>query len=124
MADWLDSLARWEVFATLTFRWEASSWSAQRAYEKFMARHCPDVSYFYALEENPSRDGHHVHAIWHGTLGLHRKKAWKSWFTRYGRARIEPVRGKESVQSYCAKYVCKERVWWNVHLNNQLEIGA
>ena len=62
--DWVHGLAPWQVIAHMTFAWEASVWSAQRCYEKFMKRELWGVSYFYALEQNPSRDGYHVHALW------------------------------------------------------------
>jgi len=116
MADWVNYLAPWSVIAHLTFSWECSMDSGRRVFERFMARHLSRVSYFYALEENPSRDGFHVHALWADTGSVFRKAAWSEWFTRYGRARIEPVRRYEDVSGYCAKYVTKERAWWNVRL--------
>jgi hypothetical protein len=116
MAEWVGKLAPWQVISHLTFRWEASLDSGRRCYEKFMRRHLPHVSYFYALEENPGRDGFHVHALWSDAVGVFRKEAWASWFKRYGRARIEPVRNQGDVTDYCAKYVTKERAWWNVKL--------
>jgi len=116
MADWVNYLAPWSVIAHLTFSWECSMDSGRRVYERFMKRHLARVSYFYALEQNPSRDGFHVHALWADTGSVFRKEAWSAWFTRYGRARIEPVKRYEDVSSYCAKYVTKERAWWNVML--------
>jgi len=116
MADWVNSLAPWSIIAHLTFSWECSLDSGRRVFEKFMKRYLPNLSYFYALEENPSRDGFHVHALWADTGSVYRKEAWSAWFTRYGRARIEPVRRYEDVSGYCAKYVTKERAWWDVHL--------
>jgi len=104
MGDWVHSLAPWQVISHMTFAWEASIWSAQRCYEKFMRTEMRGVSYFYALEQNPGRDGYHVHAL---------------WFHRYGRARIEPVNNPDDVADYCAKYVTKEGSWWNVKLLDQ-----
>ena len=43
---------------------EAAIWSAGRCYEKFMCMELRGVSYFYALEANPGRDGYHAHALW------------------------------------------------------------
>lgn len=116
MADWVNYLAPWEVIAHLTFSWECSMDSGRRVFERFMERHLARVSYFYALEENPSRDGFHVHALWADAGSVFRKEVWAAWFERYGRARIEPVRRYEDVASYCAKYVTKERAWWNLKL--------
>jgi hypothetical protein len=36
MGDWVHGLAPWQVISHMTFAWEASIWSAQRCYEKFM----------------------------------------------------------------------------------------
>lgn len=116
MADWVNSLAPWSVISHLTFAWECSLNAAQKAYERYMSRHYSRVSYFYALEQNPSRCGYHVHALWADTGGVYRREAWNKWFKRYGRARIEPVRRYEDVSRYCAKYVTKEGAWWNVSL--------
>jgi len=116
MACWVNSLAKWQVFATHTFAWEASLWSARRVYERFMHQALPTVSYFYAVEQNPSRDGHHIHAIWDSSAAP-RKATHREWLERYGRNRIEPVRGLSAVENYCAKYVCKEGAWWDFHLS-------
>jgi len=114
--SWIQGLANWEVMSTGTFRWHASGESARRIFEKWMARKLPQVSYYYAVERNPSRDGYHVHSLWSDCRGVFRKDAWCDWFGRYGRARIEPVRRVEDVSDYASKYLCKEDGWWNVKL--------
>lgn len=116
MARFVSGLADWRVFATHTFCWEASLWSSRRVYERFMREALAGVSYFYAIEENPSRDGHHVHAMW-DSLDAPRKATHKEWLKRYGRNRIEPVRGYLDVLNYCSKYVVKERAWWDFKLS-------
>lgn len=126
MAGWVSSLAPWQVICHLTWRDRVgddgvargiSVESAARSYEGFMRRSYPHLSYFYAVEPNPSRFGTHVHALWADARGVYRKEAWASWFKRFGRARIEPVRSFEDVSGYCSKYVTKAGgVWWNVKL--------
>jgi hypothetical protein len=116
MVSWVDGLAPWRVIAHHTFAWEASIWSAQKSYERFMAKSCKGLSYFYAVEENPSRDGHHVHALWADCEGVQRSDIWSRWKSLYGRNRIEPVRSLADVAAYCSKYVTKEGAWWNVKL--------
>ena len=79
------------------------------------------MSYFYAVEPNPSREGSHVHALWADARGVYCKEAWAAWFKHHGRARIEVVRNHEDVSSYCAKhlvasYTTKAPIWWNVKL--------
>jgi hypothetical protein len=116
MSQWVNSLASWSVIAHHTFSWEASLWSCRRVYERFMRESLPGLSFFYAIEQNPSRDGHHVHAMW-DSLGAPRKATHREWLKRYGRNRIEPVRNFGDVVSYCAKYVVKEGTWWDFHLD-------
>jgi len=116
MAAWVFSLGPWPVCAHHTFRWESSLDSTRRVYERFMPTALPGVGYFYAIEENPSRDGHHVHALW-DSLDAPRKATHREWLKRYGRNRIEPVRGFNDVVNYCSKYVVKERAWWSVRLS-------
>jgi hypothetical protein len=114
--DTLHSLAPWQVISHLTFAWEASIWSGARCYEKFMRSELRGVSYFYALEQNPGRDGYHVHALWVDCKNMRRTDIWRTWFGRCGRARIEPVNSRDDVADYCAKYVTKENSWCNVKL--------
>ena len=116
MADWVDGLKPWEVLAHMTFVWECSMDSAMKCFEKFMRRELPTCSYFYALEANPSRRGYHVHALFSDTMGVKRQAVWAKWFEKYGRNRIEPIRSKSDVASYCSKYVTKEGAWWNVKI--------
>lgn len=130
MAKWVNYLAPWQVIAHLTWRDHIDKdgvphgigqWSAAKSYEKFMARELPHLSYFYAVEQNPSRDGSHVHALWADAKGVYRKEAWAAWFQHHGRARIEPVRNQRDVSGYCAKhlvasYTTKAPIWWNVKL--------
>jgi hypothetical protein len=119
MGNWVHSLAPWQVIAHLTFQWEASVWSAQRCYEKFMRSELRGVSYFYAIEQNPARDGNHIHALWVECKHVRRSEIWEKWCDRYGRNRIEPVNSRDDVSDYCAKYVTKEGAWWNVKLVGQ-----
>jgi hypothetical protein len=87
-----------------------------RCYLKFMKREMWGVSHFYALEENPGRDGYHVHALWCDCLNKSRRDLWQKWFAQYGRNRIEPVKSRDDVSDYAAKYVTKDGAWWGVKL--------
>jgi hypothetical protein len=116
MVCWVMNLAPWQAFATLTFPWEASEQSAINSYLRFMRKKLGGVNHFFAIEPNPSRDGHHVHAMWAQSGEIRRKDAWQAWFDRYGRARIEPLRNWGQVTAYCAKYCINEGSWWNVVL--------
>ena len=116
MGDWVHSIAPWQVISHMTFEKEVMIWSARRCYEKFMRQELWGVSYFYALEENPSRKGFHIHALWCDCKSRSRRDIWREWFARYGRARIEPINSRDDVSDYCAKYVTKEDWWWDVKL--------
>ncbi len=115
MAEFVDSLGNWSVIAHHTFEWESSVDSARRNYERFMKKNLPNVGYFFAIEQNPGRDGHHIHALWEDD-NAPRKATWKAWKAKYGRNRIEPCRSKADVVSYCSKYVTKGNSWWNFKL--------
>lgn len=149
MAEWVGQLAEWQVIAHLTWKdWldkdgvphGITVGGASRSFERFMRKELPRVSYFYAVEPNPSREGSHVHALWadchdlqtqlKGTKRYVRSMrggdgvtdAWQLWFNRFGRATIEPVRSQRDVTDYCGKhlvaasYTTKQAVWWNVKL--------
>lgn len=128
LLNWLHALGPWDVIAHLTWRDKVcyhrdgteklvgvSEWSAARAVERFM-KDLPGVSYFYSVEKNPSRDGHHVHALWGDCQKVFRTEQWSKWLKLHGRARIEPVRSAADVEGYASKYVMKLPCWWNVSL--------
>lgn len=117
-AVWVESLAPWDHLVTLTFRWEASIWSAKRCFRKFMAREYPRLSYFAAFEPNPGRDGHHVHSVLAGDSNLYRKGMWRALFDRYGRTEVEKVKQKQDCTSYVSKYLTKAMADIEVKLND------
>ena len=121
LAFWVDSLARWELKFDGTFARPKSALKAASCYERFMREVLPGVSYFVAVEANPSSPGHHIHATWAGCGSLRRKVIWKRWFGLYGRNLIEPIRGKRDALDYVCKslsYAAKEPIWWDVKLCN------
>jgi hypothetical protein len=144
LVTWLLSVGPWDVIAHLTWRdrvvpfpgkkpWTnrgrtqvlgVAEFSAARGVDSFM-RDLPGVSYFYSVEKNPSRDGHHVHMLWGDCHGVYRKEQWAKWLKLHGRARIEPVNSDRDVAGYASKYVMKIPCWWNINLrwhrwNNEL----
>jgi hypothetical protein len=132
---WIEDLSApggWEIMTTFTFRWEASADSARRCFTRWIRRELPGVSFFYALEPNPSRDGHHVHSLWcdcghvltkrSGCRDLVRSvegfDVWRHAFERWGRARVELVESKRDSSDYASKYLCKPNAWYDVHLQS------
>lgn len=126
---------KWEDYGTFTFAAPYSQNAAVKAWERFMRTRLPGVRYFYAIEDNPSRQGTHVHALTRGLGIIRRKDVWKEWFELYGRNRITPILSRLipvrttsdgyewrtdlipddgiTVPAYVAKYVVKEGAWWN-----------
>jgi hypothetical protein len=114
--EWIQSMGPWEVMMTGTFRWEASMESGRRCFTKWIRRKLPRVSYYYVLEQNPSRDGFHVHSLWADAQTVYRREMWADWVKRYGRARIEPVRSAKDSADYASKYLTKPNCWWDYFL--------
>ena len=128
LVSWLLSMGPWDVIAHLTWRDRVgrnrdgsvklmgiSEHSAARGVERFM-NDLPGVSYFYSVEKNPSRDGHHAHMLWGDCHTVYRKEQWAKWLKLHGRARIEPVKSDRDVAGYASKYVMKLPCWWNINL--------
>lgn len=139
MAGWVDGLVPWQVFGTLTFKPRAAFQSGKKFYservqqpalrvgtsyvagaeifERMMSRSHPDTDYFYATETNPGLVvGSHIHTLLRRPMGIYRKEFWKQWDEKHGFAEFQPIRSRDDVVSYCAKYVTKERTWWNVKI--------
>jgi len=130
MADWVNMLAPWEVFATGTFRdrvrfkgdflrervFGKSMYGADKAWRKMLSTELNGCSCFYALERNPTRDGYHVHALLADCRETFFKDVWQVWFEKHGRFHSEPVRRYDDVSRYLSKYVLKGPSWWNVKL--------
>jgi len=116
---WIEDLVAptgWEVMSTFTFRWEASVDSARRCFTRWIRKRLPGVSWYYAIEANPSREGCHVHSLWADASAFHRKSLWQEARKKWGYARIEPVRSKRDSSSYASKYLSKTDGWYDVHL--------
>ena len=124
LALWIQSsLGPWTAFFTGTFEGEFSQAAACRAYERFMKKHYPKVTWFYCSEKNPNREGHHVHGlIYLFGAELRRDDMWKRWFDRFGRCKVEPIRSQEDVSDYVTKHLCGYLVkgdgWWNFQIND------
>jgi hypothetical protein len=113
-------LAPWKIFATFTFSRPRGEFEAQRRYQSFMDRVCPQVSHFYAIECNPSSPGHHIHALWANCDDVVRRDVWRQWFHQNGRNRIEPIKEDLGAAFYCAKYLVKGNVLWG----QRIDIGT
>jgi hypothetical protein len=111
--------------------------AAMKVFHRFIKRTNEYIaSGIYFTEPNPSRAGHHLHALlkFHDRKGemeetfetvspdfrVSAKAMWRAWYKRYGRNRVEPIRNKEDVEQYvtkhCAQYASKHvsqgGEWW------------
>tara|TARA_E500000081_G_C5944727_1_gene266611 strand:- start:133 stop:618 length:486 start_codon:yes stop_codon:yes gene_type:complete len=121
IADFMNGLAPWQVFFTGTFAGSFSESQTQRAFEKFMMRKYSEITYFYVIEHNPSREGHHVHALMYSGEPIWRDSLNQHWFTRFGYAKVEKINSVDDVTRYCTKhvanYLTKGGGWWNYKIN-------
>ena len=122
ISDFMNGLAPWQVFFTGTFKGSFSEQQTQRAFEKFMQRMYSEVTYFYVIEHNPSREGHHVHALMYSGEPIWRDSMNSAWFGRFGYAKVEKINSLEDVTRYCTKhvsnYLTKGGGWWNYKIND------
>lgn len=102
--NWLHDMAPWDLFFTGTFEWESSLTATRRAFQNFMKKHLPDVSYFFVSEKNPNRPGYHIHALMADCTGVYRKRIWERWKLKYGMNRLEPIRSRHDVEKYTTKH--------------------
>ena len=122
IAEFMDGLAPWQVFFTGTFKGSFTESQTQRAFEKFMQRNYSEITYFYVIEHNPSREGHHVHAVMYSGEPIWRDSLNQAWFGRFGYAKVEKINSRADVASYCSKhvnnYLTKGGGWWNYKIND------
>ena len=102
--NWLHDMAPWDLIFTGTFEWESSLQATRKAFQKFMSKNCPGVTYFFVSEKNPSRPGYHIHALLCNATGLYRKGVWALWKKKYGMNRLEPIRSRLDVEKYTTKH--------------------
>ena len=98
--------------------------NAKRYFERFMRRNYKDYSWFYCVEPNPSRAGHHLHALMMPPTGAKcsHKEMGTSWWGQYGWNKVEDIRSKKDVSGYCTKHVVrylnKGAGWYNIEIND------
>lgn len=122
--EWLINLRPWNYKFDCTFRGEFTEAASMRAFERYADTQIPELDYVYGIEPNPSRAGHHVHAVLCGPADLHRHSVWGPWQRRYGRAVCQPVRDAADCIGYAGKlaalsYATKSGGWWNVKLRDR-----
>jgi hypothetical protein len=120
---WLTDQWRWDWFFTGTFGdpdeparrlgHTSVGWTlSDRLYREWVAElearsPLQSVYWFRAREPHKHRSSTHFHALIGGVGKLSRRDAWRLWFERNGRARIEPITTVGAVATYVSKYVLK-----------------
>lgn len=103
--------------------------NAKRYFEKWMRKNYKDYSWFYCVEPNPGRAGHHLHALLIPPSQLPNTNAnpthaemGNAWWNRYGWNKVEDIRSNDDVTRYCTKHVChylnKGSGWYNIEIND------
>ena len=101
-----------------------SDWNAKKYFERFMQKYHKDMSWFYCVEPNPSRQGHHLHALMCPPTGskISHKELGTFWWDRYGWNKVEDIRSKKDISGYCTKhivrYLNKGGGWYNIQIND------
>ena len=69
--------------------------SAIQSTRRFLRREMKEFSYFYVAEQNPGREGHHVHCLLIPPAGerINVPRLSALWWKRYGWNKFEPIRG-------------------------------
>ena len=120
MGIWLETIADWDWYATLTFRdphdprfpnWTKIGWnSAHKALRAFNAAlvHYTDTNPLWvACMELQRRGVPHWHMLV-GNVAGERRLFWKDWWDeRYGYARIWPYEQDKGARFYLGKYLSK-----------------
>lgn len=98
--------------------------NAKRYFERFMHRYYKEYSWFYCVEPNPSRAGHHLHALIVPPTGetCSHAEMGTQWWQQYGWNKVEDIRSKKDVSGYCTKHVVrylnKGTGWYNIEIND------
>jgi hypothetical protein len=118
---WIDGLAGWDWYATLTFRdpcdprfpgWTRTGWvAAHNALRKFNAALVGELDYvnplWVACMELQQRGVPHWHMLV-GAVGDERRMKWVDWwYEHYGIARILPYQEELGARYYLGKYLTK-----------------
>ena len=136
LGEWLSSdRFEWETFATLTFdqRWGPTGPSPDRCLyhvRRWLRSLAHKPRWFLAVERGTQGARVHAHALigpgrvsgddsesrWApGVPGEPlRRELWAVWKKRFGRARFEPINEQISCAHYCAKYLVKAPLHWDM----------
>lgn len=116
VAEWLNGF-NWDWWATFTFRYECSPYSAKKSFVRSFDP--AGIDYFYASEWCKGHYGVHVHALMGNCYGIRRLTTMDKWFKRYGIARIYPYDQRLGARYYVCKYILKSVADWDMRINSE-----
>ena len=124
MANWLDKFY-WQIWATLTFKEEIYNAGAWVRVNKWLNRmknwsKAWDLSAFIGMEITKWRAVPHFHLMINSNqVIIKRDRFWELWYSKNGRARLEPYNTELTASHYLTKYVAKgnflKEFTWNVY---------
>jgi len=109
-ADGVLGAARFNAFATLTFRRSVSQEYAESAWSDWMSwvrRKQGHRAEWFRVAERTTAGALHFHALLGDCAGLRRLSALDYWRHRYGFGQVKPYLPGLGVRYYLSKYVCK-----------------
>ena len=107
--NWLSS-EKWDYFFTGTFRDSYTANSARKAGERFFRKFTNKELVVLFIESGSLYGEIHLHGLlrFDPFQKPSARLIWSRWFEKYGRAKVEIIKSRKDVASYCCKYVTKE----------------
>jgi len=111
LVAWLDTI-HWDLWATYTFRYDASKNAARRAVERYMTRlrsTAKQLHYIAVIEDTGTNN--HVHSLISGTKQC--EYAQNLWFRSNGIAKVRRYSLGGGATSYLCKHIhLPTTEWW------------
>jgi hypothetical protein len=119
--NWLETIAEWDHFATLTFNFDATVQSAVR-YSRGWLRWCERraqqrVDWFYVVEGGGGSLVH-VHSLMVGTVGVKARDLETGWL--HGIAQVVPYAPAGGAAQYVAKSLADEQAVYDLRVKAAL----
>lgn len=118
VGQWLDGVAEWDYWLTITFRYAPSLPSVRRSMERFSDQVNPSL-FFWGSESGPCTGRNHVHGLLHFDQSKLNfpptpSAVWNVAFQRFGRTHVDKFDPQKGATHYVAKYVSKTISDWDV----------
>jgi DNA modification methylase len=105
--EWLNSFT-WTLWATFTFKYECSYYSAMKTIDRFLKRNLYNYRAFAVFEKNNFRSGVHIHMLILAPEETRRLDLMDKWAAKYGWSRIYAYEKDKGAAWYMIKYILKD----------------